>query len=441
MFKSQLSSETAFDLMLAKTNRVLQKKLTRVDFHLALSELDLKFTAPEVDGLFKSLDINNDGELDLEEWQSRIYCDTQNPLQMIREVVIINGLTSDDILHRMHLHAWDNALDFNQFTEAVRRLDPSIGESQLRVLAKLLKNKDNKVEVGVLVTNLCGKEFETVDYRNKVFKQIYGQVYPHNERKFLKLLEEADPSNDGRVDPAALKIALAKVTTNLDQESLDRFVRFLEKDTNGKINYVAFLQRMSDVSNKEHNPFKSVVQRLDYFLMSNQQTPASLVKRLLNKSGTAASSNGIPVDYFADFLKQKIDKKRNPNDLHKFANFMDIDKDGFISEIDLQTCLSNLNSNAFFKNGGEALAVSSFSSQRKFFPSNQNFTPERALEIAKQIKAAMIVAKISYREAFNRFDSNGNGFISFSEFSQGIDKIMTLSLPVKEKFFAFMDKK
>ncbi len=62
--------------MLAKTNKVLQKKLTRVDFHLALSELDLKFSAPEVDGLFKSLDVNNDGELDLEEWQSRIYCDT-----------------------------------------------------------------------------------------------------------------------------------------------------------------------------------------------------------------------------------------------------------------------------------------------------------------------------------------------------------------------------
>ena len=127
--------------------------------------------------------------------------------------------------------------------------------------------------------------------------------------------------------------------------------------------------------------------------------------------------------------------------MHKFARFIDIDKDGFISEIDLQTCIDNLNTNAFFKNGGEALAVSAFSSQRKFFPINETFTPERALEIAKQIKAAMVVAKISYREAFNRFDSNGNGFISFSEFSQGIDKIMTLSLPVKEKFFSFMDKK
>ena len=35
---------------------------------------------------------------------------------------------------------------------------------------------------------------------------------------------------------------------------------------------------------------------------------------------------------------------------------MDIDKDGFISEIDLQTCLNNLSSDAFFKESGQALA-------------------------------------------------------------------------------------
>jgi Ca2+-binding EF-hand superfamily protein len=72
-------------------------------------------------------------------------------------------------------------------------------------------------------------------------------------------LEEADPINDGRVEPAALKLALSKVTTNIDQETLDRFVRFLDKDTSGKVNYTAFLQRMSEVSNKDHNPFKTVV--------------------------------------------------------------------------------------------------------------------------------------------------------------------------------------
>ena len=57
---------------------------------------------------------------------------------------------------------------------------------------------------------------------------------------------------------------------------------------------------------------------------------------------------------------------------------------------------------------------------------------ERALEIASQIKAAQYLA-------FNKFDSNSNGFLSFAEFSAGIDTIMDMSLPVKEKFFAVMD--
>lgn len=76
MFKNSLSAETAFELMLTKTNRVLQKTLKRVDFHTALSLLDLKFSAPEVEGIFKILDTNRDGELDLNEWQGRLYCDS-----------------------------------------------------------------------------------------------------------------------------------------------------------------------------------------------------------------------------------------------------------------------------------------------------------------------------------------------------------------------------
>ena len=118
---------------------------------------------------------------------------------------------------------------------------------------------------------------------------------------------------------------------------------------------------------------------------------------------------------------------------------MDIDKDGFISEIDLQICIDNLSTNAFFRNGGEALVVSAFSSQKKFYPVGDSLTGERALEIASQIKAALINAKISYKVAFNKFDSNSNGFLSFAEFSAGIDTFMDMSLPVKEKFFAVMD--
>jgi Ca2+-binding EF-hand superfamily protein len=47
--------------------------------------------------------------------------------------------------------------------------------------------------------------------------------------------------------------------TSLDEESIDRFVRFLDKDKSGKINYMEFMGRMGEVSNRDHNPLKSVV--------------------------------------------------------------------------------------------------------------------------------------------------------------------------------------
>lgn len=83
------------------------------------------------------------------------------------------------------------------------------------------------------------------------------------------MLEEADPLNDGRVEPKGLKAVLLK-TVSLDEDSVDRFIRFLDKDKSGKIRYMDFLNRMSEVSNRDHNPFKSVVQRVAYFIESNK---------------------------------------------------------------------------------------------------------------------------------------------------------------------------
>lgn len=45
-----------------------------------MNSFDFRFTAPEIDGLFKLLDLNQDNELDIEEWKSRIYEDSLNPL-------------------------------------------------------------------------------------------------------------------------------------------------------------------------------------------------------------------------------------------------------------------------------------------------------------------------------------------------------------------------
>ena len=71
---------------------------------------------------------------------------------------------------------------------------------------------------------------------------------------------------------------------SLEEDSIDRFIRFLDKDRAGKINYMEFIARMGEVSNRDHNPFKSVVQRLAFFIESNKQTISSILRRLMSKN-------------------------------------------------------------------------------------------------------------------------------------------------------------
>ena len=70
----------AFYQLLKLTGNTLKKKLSREDFHKAFKAADLKFRAPEIDALFSLLDVKKDEEFDMEEWKSRIYEDTFNPL-------------------------------------------------------------------------------------------------------------------------------------------------------------------------------------------------------------------------------------------------------------------------------------------------------------------------------------------------------------------------
>ena len=113
----------------------------------------------------------------------------------------------------------------------------------------------------------------------------------------------------------------------------------LEKDKLGKINYMDFLQKLTGISNRDHNPFKSLVQRLDYFLRQNKLTPIEIMRRLSGTKGVLKVENQA----FAAFLKQKIDKKRDEYSISIYVNQMDVDKDGFITEDDLNTCIKNLN--------------------------------------------------------------------------------------------------
>lgn len=117
-----------------------------------------------------------------------------------------------------------------------------------------------------LVRNFTGKSYETVDFRNKIYKKCYAEIYPNNEEKIIQLLQEQDVTNCGIISGASLLTVLQKVIKNVSKDDLDRFVRFLEKDKLGKLSYTDFLKKMQKTGNKNHNPFKTLINRLAFFL-------------------------------------------------------------------------------------------------------------------------------------------------------------------------------
>ena len=98
MYRNNLSSELAFDALCRAAGRFVEKSLSRAAFHKAMSSCEVGLPAVQVDALFSTLTTDAQAELTLNMWQSRIYEDGDNPLQMIREIVLQNNLTQDDLL-------------------------------------------------------------------------------------------------------------------------------------------------------------------------------------------------------------------------------------------------------------------------------------------------------------------------------------------------------
>lgn len=119
--------------------------------------------------------------------------------------------------------------------------------------------------------------------------------------------------------------ALQKTITSVSQDDLERFVRFLEVNRVDRINYVELMTKIEETK-KSHDPFKNLVSRLNYFLKNNQITPAQLIKKI---------SDQCTNDKFAEFLRQKVDKKATIGQLVKLTQILDVDKDGSISEYDI----------------------------------------------------------------------------------------------------------
>jgi hypothetical protein len=134
MAKSLLSSELAFERILQHSSTMRSNVFSLHDFRKALQSEKLPFTVAQLDFLFKVIDQNKDGWIDLQEWGAKIFDDFRNPLQMLREVIVQHGICSDELLYKMSLKIIDPPLDYPAFQRAMRLVDPSMNGTQMKAL-------------------------------------------------------------------------------------------------------------------------------------------------------------------------------------------------------------------------------------------------------------------------------------------------------------------
>ena len=99
-----------------------------------------------------------------------------------------------------------------------------------------------------------------------------------------------------------------------------------------------------------------------------------------------------------------MDKKRSESELFDLCKQIDVNKDGYISEADINTCIKNLTNSTFWRNGGVAMSKSLFNTNIKNFPVKSHLTNEKILEVLAQIKAAMGKNDMSYSAFFMLLD-------------------------------------
>lgn len=225
-----------------------------------------------------------------------------------------------------------------------------------------------------------------------------------------------------------------KVCSNISRETLERFVRQIETDKVGKLSYIDFVASLQKIGTKNHNPFRSLVNRINYFLNHNAISVGDLLKRLSKHGGA------VPVTDFAAFLKAKVDKKRDGQELLKFARMLDVDKDGMVGETDVTTCVKNLGNAQFWRDNGASLSRAQFGTSTKFFPQANRMSNDKAREVIKQINDSLSRQKITYRDCFTKLDANRDDMVSYAEFSTGLSTVVGLAPLVLEQIYALMDK-
>ncbi|CAG9314254.1 unnamed protein product [Blepharisma stoltei] len=406
----KLTTEQGFEYLLRITGA--NKTLNFDQFVIGLTEFN--FSQYELYLLFREIDSKQDGVIDLTEWMNKIY-ESSGPYQSLRDIVLENNLQTDDLLIKMDLKDKQN-IGLAEFASILQKMDPTLTAGKAVDLAKIAIGKQGYVDLQDFLLQLSQKP---VDYEGDWKEQILRKIQNHikgNVEKMKKIFEDADERNNGKLPLADFQHCLHKADIGLPAIEIERLARILDRKGDHLVDYTDFLDHLEGKNLSPPDPLKKTILRLIVFLRQNSLAPAQLLKRL---------GGNVTIETFAKFIRIKVDKRLDRVTAYEVSNKFDMNHDGIIDIVDLSAALNSKSYASFSRNSP--------------FPTDK-LNQERAKGIIRDVRNALIQKRMNYKDAFTAFDTKNNGMLTCKEFSDGIDKVIELSQPVKNGLFAIMDK-
>ena len=216
------------------------------------------------------------------------------------------------------------------------------------------------------------------------------------------------------------------------------------------IDYVKFVENLERLKSEEEfnkisghpsiiesEQFRVINDLLNNHFVSNKLQSRDLIQNIANRTFEQNEAKKVTIERFSEFLTQickaSFIKKKA---CYSFTQKMDIDKDGFISDTDIDTFRAR---SKYIEKASKSSAKKEKRLDSALFPVRP--LPEEKIEILlRDLRHALNQKRISFYDFFKMIDVSNTGFININDFNVGIDKVIKLSQPIKDGFFAYVDK-
>lgn len=358
----------------------------------------------------------------------------------------------------MELTRYANPLNAEELGKAITLLDPSLDSSKaFKIAGGVMKGKD-KISAKELIDVLgCPPDdnHEASDWFNSELIKIKKAVV--DPKLLREKFESQDTKNKGLLDPASFKTALLKSGLGLNLNEINRLTRYIEKDNAFQIDYLKFIETVektktdddiklitSSFIHLELEQFNVIREKLHKYISEKGIAPARIIRKIYeNKYGDNSGPKLLSLEDFSEFLFGLVRPMvRGQEACLSFAKKIDINHDNFIDDTDFNTFL---NRDGYIGEAEKQGTRTNF--YNSITPTNSELFPkvplteEKVDVVLRDLKLALTDKGVSFYDFVRSLDLNEVGFITINDFSVGLDKIIKLSQPTKDGFFAYIDKR